>query len=308
MPGPDPAAPGGGPAAPRDQAAPGTDRSAPGAGPPAPAAAPAAPRDGSGGAQGASGPDADALALLLAAAGEAGRIALSYWRRSPPSREKPGGAGPVSDADLAVDRFLRETLLAARPGTAWLSEETPDDPAARRAADECWIVDPIDGTRPFLAGEPDWNVSAALTRGGRPVAAVVHLPARGETYAATRGGGAVLNGAPLRAEAPAGPPRLLASRQSMAPARWPRGVPDATLHWRHALAWRFCLVAAGRYDALLTHRPAWYWDVCAGSLVAAEAGCTVTDLAGRPLAFDAEHPQTPGAVAAPAALHPALIP
>ena len=251
--------------------------------------------------------DRAALDLLLSAAEEAGRIALRYWRNAPPSREKPGGAGPVSDADLAVDAYLRGTLTAARPGTAWLSEETPDDPAARRAAADCWIVDPIDGTRPFLAGEPDWNVAAALTRGGRPVAAIVHLPARGETYAATAGGGATLNGAPLRVRAPAGTPRVLASRQTMAPKRWPGGVPAATLHWRHALAWRFCLVAAGRYDALLTHRPAWYWDVCAGSLIASEAGCAVTDAAGAPMRFDAEHPQAAGALAAPPPLHAALI-
>ena len=93
----------------------------------------------------------------------------------------------------------------------------------------------------------------------------------------------------------------------MAPKRWPRGVPAATLHWRHALAWRFCLVAAGRYDALLTHRPAWYWDVCAGSLIAAEAGCAVTDAAGAPMRFDAEHPQTAGAAVAPPGLHELLI-
>ena len=292
---------------------PATDPAAPGGEPAAPAGGRAAPDGGP--ASGGNGPspgaggqaDREALALLLDATAEAGRIALSHWRRDPPSREKPGGAGPVSDADLAVDAYLRETLAAARPAAAWLSEETPDDPAARRAAAECWIVDPIDGTRPFLAGEPDWNVAAALTRGGRPVAAVVHLPARGETYAATAGGGATLDGAPLQSRAPAGTPRLLASRQTMAPKRWPRGVPAATLHWRHALAWRFCLVAAGRYDALLTHRPAWYWDVCAGSLIAAEAGCAVTDAAGAPMRFDAEHPQTAGAAVAPPGLHELLI-
>ena len=253
-------------------------------------------------------PEAEALALLLSATAEAGRIAMGYWRRDPAAREKPGGAGPVSEADLAVDAYLRTTLTAERPGTAWLSEETPDDPAARRAAAECWIVDPIDGTRPFLAGEDTWNIAAALTRGGAPVAAVVHLPARGETYAATAGGGATLNGTPLRRGPPAGRPRLLASRQCMAPARWPGGVPDGSLHWRHALAWRFCLVAAGEFDALVTHRPAWYWDVCAGALIASEAGCAVTDFAGARLSFDAEHPQTAGAVAAPPPLHAALIP
>ncbi len=271
-----------------------------------PAAAPDAPPGGTQDGGQVGGPDAAALALLLAATAEAGRIALRYWRRDPAAHEKPGGGGPVSEADLAVDAYLRETLTAARPGAAWLSEETPDDPAARLRADEAWIVDPIDGTRPFLAGEDAWNVAAALTRGGRPVAAVVHLPARGETYAATLGGGATLDGAPLRVAEPAGRPRLIASRQSMAPARWPGGVPDASLHWRHALAWRFCLVAAGRYDALLTHRPAWYWDVCAGALIASEAGCRVTDAAGAPLRFDAAHPQAPGALAAPPALHRTL--
>lgn len=91
------------------------------------------------------------LALLTGAAEEAGRIAKRYWRRDPKVWEKPG-QGPVTEADLAVNRMLMAELRAARPDYGWLSEETPDD-SARRDHEHVFIVDPIDGTRAFVAGE-----------------------------------------------------------------------------------------------------------------------------------------------------------
>lgn len=138
-------------------------------------------------------PEAD-LALLETAARAAGEIALRHFGTDHEVREKPGGLGPVTAADLEVDRMLRAELLGARPGYGWLSEESADGPE-RLAARRAFIVDPIDGTRAYVAREKAWAHSLALTEGGRVIAAVVHLPALRRTYTAREGGGAYRDGA-----------------------------------------------------------------------------------------------------------------
>ncbi|MFM7446032.1 MAG: inositol monophosphatase family protein, partial [Tabrizicola sp.] len=118
---------------------------------------------------------------------------MRYWRKDPKSWEKPGEQGPVSEADLAVNEALARRLRSARPEYGWLSEETPDD-AARLGCTAVFILDPIDGTRAFLAGEETFAVSLAVAREGRPVAGVVFLPAMDRLYSATAGGAALCNG------------------------------------------------------------------------------------------------------------------
>ncbi|MCB6179403.1 3'(2'),5'-bisphosphate nucleotidase CysQ [Rhodobacter sp. Har01] len=252
-------------------------------------------------------PEAD-LALLAEAAAEAGRVAMSFWQRNPKAWDKGGDHGPVSEADLAVDAILKEWLCNARPGYGWLSEETPDD-LARLACDQVFVVDPIDGTRAFLAGEDGFAVSLAVASAGAVTAALVHLPARGLTYAAITGGPASRNGAPVavsqRTDLTGAD--VLATRAAMAPEHWPGGVPDLKRSFRTSLAWRLCRVAEGRHDAMFTFREAWEWDIAAGSLIAERAGCRVTDRSGAPLRFNAPHPRAPGVIAAPPALHGAIL-
>ena len=100
-------------------------------------------------------PDLD---LLIQAAQDAGQIARRYWRREPATWEKDDGAGPVTEADLAVNDFLIDRLLGARPDYGWLSEESPDDPARMDAA-HCFIIDPIDGTRAFIDGQEGFSLA-----------------------------------------------------------------------------------------------------------------------------------------------------
>ena len=251
----------------------------------------------------------DDLALLTDAAIAAGRAALGFWRKDPDATFKPDGQGPVSEADYASDAVLRRMLLEAHPAHGWLSEESAGDPAGW-ATGRAFVVDPIDGTRAFLDGSTDWAVAAALIEDGRPLAGVVHLPARDETYAAALGHGATLNGAPIRCSARAGidGASVLANKPALDPAHWPRGVPPVRRQFRSSLAWRLCLAASGRFDAMFTLRDAWSWDIAAGALIASEAGCTVTDRTGQPLDFRADPPRTPGCVVAPPALHGALLP
>jgi myo-inositol-1(or 4)-monophosphatase len=232
---------------------------------------------------------------------------MGHFRGDFETWDKPG-EGPVTEADLAIDRMLHAELGAARPDYGWLSEESEGQPD-RASRERVFIIDPIDGTRAFIAGEPGWGPALAVAERGRVVAAVMHLPARGETFAAALGQGATLNGAPIHASGRAmldGATALAASAQ-LKDALWPGGAPPVERHFRPSLAWRLCLVGQGRFDIMVTLRPAYEWDIAAGSLIATEAGAVVTDGAGAALAFNRHPARAPGVIAAPAALHRALM-
>lgn len=233
---------------------------------------------------------------------------MSYWKTGQTVWHKDAGAGPVSEGDYAVDRALRERLTAARPDHGWLSEETEDTPE-RLSRDRVFIVDPIDGTRAYVDGQTSWALSLALVLRGRPVAGVVFLPAQDMLYAAEAGNGATLNGAPIRVSGrgDVAGARLLAPKPSLETAHWPGGVPPIERHFRPSLAWRLCLVAEGRFDAMLTFRDAWEWDLAAGALIVAEAGACVTDRDGQPLEFNSAAARTPGVIAAPPSLHAGFL-
>ena len=251
---------------------------------------------------------ADDRALLAAAAEAGGAVALA--RRGDHGRviEKPGGQGPVSEADLAVNAALKARLLAARPGYGWLSEEDPDGPE-RLSARRVLVLDPIDGTRAYVEGGADFAISIAVIEGGRPVAGAVHLPAHGLTYAAHPGGGAACNGRGIRAS---GRARLsgavaVGPKSQLRPEHWPGGVPAVRTEFRASLAFRLCLVADGHYDMMVTFRRAWEWDIAAGALIAAEAGAVVTDPEGAALPFNVADPRVPGVLVAAPGLHAALL-
>jgi len=249
----------------------------------------------------------DDLALLVAAAEAAGPIALGHFKGDFETWEKPG-EGPVTEADLAIDRMLHAKLGAARPDYGWLSEES-EGQHDRDSRERVFIVDPIDGTRAFIAGEQGWGVALAVAERGRVVAAAMHLPARGETFAAALGQGATLNGAPIRASDRVllqGATALAASAQ-LKDDLWPGGAPPVERHFRPSLAWRLCLVGQGRFDMMVTLRAAYEWDIAAGSLIATEAGAAVTDGDGAALVFNRHPARAPGVLAAPQALHRELL-
>jgi myo-inositol-1(or 4)-monophosphatase len=248
------------------------------------------------------------LALLTDAALKAGEIALRFWKQQPKSWDKGGGHGPVTEADLAVNEMLAGILSAARPDYGWLSEET-EDGLARQDRERLFIIDPIDGTRAFLAGEETFAHSLAVAEGGRVTAAVVYLPALDRLYTACDHGPALCDGEPIRASTRAGieGASLLATRSSLLPELWPGGVPDLKRSFRASLAYRLCLVAEGRFDGMLTLRDTWEWDIAAGCLICERAGAAVTDATGGGIVFNAAHPQAAGVVAAAPGLHGALL-
>lgn len=244
------------------------------------------------------------LDLLTEAAREAGRIALRFWRKDPKVWDKGGEHGPVTEADLAVNDMLKDRLLEARPGYGWLSEETPDDPA-RLPCETVFIIDPIDGTRAFVAGEEHFAHSLAVARHGVVTAAVVYLPALDRLYAAATGIAPTVNGARVQASArqELTGADILTTKASLQPEKWPGGMPEVTRHFRASLAYRMCLAAEGRFDGMLTLRPAWEWDIAAGSLIAESAGSKVSDRHGARLVFNTAKAQADGVLALPAGPH-----
>ncbi|MDB6452559.1 3'(2'),5'-bisphosphate nucleotidase CysQ [Falsirhodobacter sp. 20TX0035] len=249
-------------------------------------------------------PDRD---LLTTAARDAGAIALRFWKRDPRVWEKSGDLGPVTEADLAVNAALETALRGARPDYGWLSEESADDPA-RLAAERVFIVDPIDGTRSFIAGEDTFAVSLAVAERGTVVAAAVYLPALDRMYAADASG-ATRDGVPLQVSRRVGIPgaSLLTTRANLLPEHWPGGVPELKRSFRSSIAFRMCLVAEGRHDGMLSLRDSFEWDIAAGDLIARRAGATVTDRHGAPLVFNRPQPWAAGVLAAAPGLHGALM-
>ncbi|WP_265501214.1 3'(2'),5'-bisphosphate nucleotidase CysQ [Paracoccus beibuensis] len=251
-------------------------------------------------------PEAD-LALLTEAAIEAGQIALRFWRRDPVAWDKGGGAGPVTEADLAVNDAIQARLTGACPDYGWLSEESEADPA-RLDARRCFIIDPIDGTRAFIDGQDGFSHSLAVAENDRIIAAVVHLPVRGLTYTAVEGGPALLNGQPIRpSDADIDGARVLTYRAVSEAANWRGPMPAFRREFRSSLAWRLCLAAEGQFDAALSLRACWEWDIAAGSLIAERAGATVSDRRGQRMRFNSARAQVDGMITAGPHLHGQIL-
>lgn len=262
--------------------------------------------DGTGGK---SGKDrlADDEALLLGAVRAAGTLALSFFGRGLIGSNKPDNS-PVSEADLAVDRMLRERLIGARPDYGWLSEETTDD-LIRLEYAHVWIVDPIDGTRAFLAGTPEWTIAAALVSNGEPLLAAVYNPATAEMFTARRGGGAFLNGVRISVGAHQGIDgcRMIATKGYFKHKVWTEPWPRTQNIWFNSVAYRLALIAAGRADATLSLTGKSEWDLAAPALLVQEAGGKVTDATGAAISFNRPNTRINGLVAAAPALHDLLV-
>ncbi len=231
---------------------------------------------------------------------EAGRIAHSRWPgdgHTLKSWDKTPG-NPVSESDLAVDAFLRRELARLLPSAAWLSEETADD-KNRTKSDLIWVVDPIDGTRDFVRGRPGWAVSVALVSSGRPLIGMLAAPARDEEWFSVAGQGATLNKRPLKAS----------TRAEFSGARVPTDqLPSADsdlvmVEKPNSIALRIAMVADDRADLLATLRWGFEWDVAAATLIAREAGASVSDAFGKPLGYNKHDPRDFGVLVTSPHIH-----
>jgi myo-inositol-1(or 4)-monophosphatase len=242
--------------------------------------------------------------MLAEAVVAAGELALGYYRAGA-QRWTKADESPVTEADIAVDRFLRERLPQLVPDAAWLSEETVDTPE-RLSARRVWIVDPIDGTRAFIERVPQWVISVALVEDGRPVAGMVFNPSTEERFSAEIGRGSFLNGRQLAAspgtgirDAVIGGPKRVLDR--LAPA----GIRQAP--WIHALANRFVSVADARLDAAIARTDAYDWDIAAAHLILAEAGAVLTGFDGSEPVYNEPIPRHGALLATGIARHAALL-
>lgn len=246
------------------------------------------------------------LDLLRRAALGAGQIAMSFFRRNPNAWSKEGGS-PVTEADMAVDAYLRTTLCAERPDYGWLSEESADD-LSRLERDSAFIVDPIDGTRGFMAGDERWCVSLAVVRSGRPVVAALFAPAIDEFYTAIAGRGAFLRDRRL---AVSGWPSLRKAKLA-GPRGWlksPRLERSGALQQPHvpSLAYRLAATASGAVDAAFASPRACDWDLAASDLLVHEAGGRLTGLDGEVPFYNRENSRHGTLAAANRILQPELV-
>jgi myo-inositol-1(or 4)-monophosphatase len=224
-------------------------------------------------------------ALLTEAVREAGALARSMFGTELRKWTK-GASSPVSEADIAVNDLLENRLRSATPDYGWLSEESVDD-EVRLGKPLVWIVDPIDGTRSYLAGREDWCVSVALVEGASPLLAAVFAPVSDEFFFASKGAGAALNEVAIQATSGtsldfsriAGPKPLV--------ERLNRGPGEISLYPRiGSLALRLCRVAEGRLDAAFAGGQSRDWDLAAANLIVQEADGNMTALSGDPILYN----------------------
>lgn len=225
---------------------------------------------------------------------EAARSVLARFSAGREDVSWKGHDNPVTEADLAVDEVLRESL--PRDGEGWLSEETADD-RVRLDHRRVWVVDPIDGTKEFVRAIPEWCVSVGLVEDHRPVAGGILNPTTGELILGAVGAGVTVNGEPARAtdRADVRGAVVLASRSEIGRGEWDR-FQELGFEVRPtgSVAYKLALVAAGKADATWTLTPKHEWDVAAGAALVFAAGGRVWLPGAGEYAFNAERPKLPG--------------
>lgn len=251
---------------------------------------------------------ADSLVVsFVEAARSAGDLALAFFRpgdRTSAEISHKAGGSPVTEADLLVDRFLKQRLSGLAPEAGWLSEET-EDTSARLSKELVLVVDPIDGTRGFARGDLAWAIAVALVQDGRPLLGIVHAPALAETYVAVKGCGARLNGkiievSKLRA--------LRAGAKVAAPAMLAADLRRAGLEFElqpriPSLAMRIAAVASGALDAGFASENSNDWDIAAADLILHEAGGRLASLDGCAIVYNRSETRHGVLTAAPAQIH-----
>jgi len=239
---------------------------------------------------------ADVLERIRAAI-ELARGVFARFTPGEIAAEYKSGHDPVTEADHALDAVLRKTLL--RDGEGWLSEETADD-LSRLNHGRVWVVDPLDGTREFVEGIPEFCVSIAMVERGRPVAGGICNPATNEVFLGTICSGLEFNGAVARASQrnTLEGAVVLASRSETKRGEW-KGFGDAPFKVRPmgSVAYKLARVAAGLEDITFTLTPKHEWDVAGGAALIVCAGGCVRTLADTELVCNQKNALISGLIA-----------
>ena len=251
------------------------------------------------------------MVTLRALALEAGHLAMSFMQDGQTAHawEKTGGS-PVTEADMAVNRLCADRLVTARPDYGWLSEETLDNRSARQKQ-RCWVVDPIDGTRAYMRGDPHWCVALAIVEEGEATAGVLYAPMLNQFYEARRGGGAYLNGAQINVSncTQESGCRLIVAQEMLNHKGWPEPWPIVTVARPkpNSTLLRMAFVASGAWDATIVLARKSDWDLAAGAVLVKEAGGIATTHMGEKLVFNRDVPAQRSIIASGNALHPLLV-
>jgi len=227
------------------------------------------------------------LKLAINASLKAGEIIMQYYCDDYEIKEK-GYHNPVTTADNEADTYLKSTLMSARPQYGWLSEETVDS-KNRLNKEKVWIVDPLDGTKEFIEGVPQFVVSIALVEKGIPIIGVLHNPVTKETFHAAKGGGAYLDQGQYRCSIKDSTRDMviLNSRSETRRGLWePYKKHFKELRPIGSVAYKMGLTAIGKADIFATLRPKNEWDICAGTCLINEAGGKVINLNGKEITFN----------------------
>ena len=248
------------------------------------------------------------LELAKKAARAAGEILRGHWRRGGYEIGSKGKDNPVTQADLEADRTLKKLLHDPFPEYGWLSEETADS-EARLGCRRVWIVDPLDGTKEFIKGIPEFCVAIALVEEGDPILGVTYNPITREMFWSARGMGCHLNSSPARVTRTRVLRRanVLASRSETARGEWEVFHGRLKVSPTGSVAYKLALVAAGKGDATFTRSPKSEWDIASGAALLAEAGGTMTDIHGTPIRFNQPHVKVAGMIADNTVLHEQLV-
>jgi myo-inositol-1(or 4)-monophosphatase len=238
---------------------------------------------------------------------DAGAAILQFYRSSFDVRDKKPD-NPVTDADLAADQLLKRRLMARLPEAGWLSEETVDD-KTRLDKQLVWVVDPLDGTKEFVMGMPEFSISVALVQEGQPILGVIYNPPTGEMFSVLKGKGFALNDKPVAVSSCAAlsGARVDASRSERKRGEFEPFEQMVRLKTMGSIAYKLARVAAGLTDATWSRGPKNEWDICAGTLMVCEAGGQCVDLDDQVFTYNRAQTLVNGIIADNGLLHDQVL-
>jgi len=244
------------------------------------------------------------LDLAREAALSAGDILERYFRDRGFEIDQKGKDNPVTTADFDADHEIKRLLRAPFPEYGWLSEETADN-SDRLSCHRVWIVDPLDGTKEFIKGIPEFVIAIALAEAGHPILGVTYNPIKREMFWCARGSGCYMDSRQVRVTLT---PTLehatvLASRSETSRGEWKTYEGKLRVNPIGSVAYKLALVAAGRADATFTRTPKSEWDIASGAALVVEAGGRITDIDGSEMLFNKPSVKLKGFVASNALLH-----